>query len=60
MTELMEKLPKGEKKRIEQEERRGERLELKEMQQNLWKTWRGAKKNLKERIKIPREDAKLE
>ena len=39
--ELLTKLPRDERERIVMEERRQERLALKEIEENLWKKWRG-------------------
>ena len=60
ITMLLEKIPKSEAQRIEEEVRRAEKLELREVKENLWKKWRGKAKVLDNKTKIPKETDKLD
>ena len=41
---MMKKLPDREREILEMEERKFKKLELQEIKQNLWRKWRGRKK----------------
>ena len=58
--ELLEKLPKNEKEKLELEMRKRERKEYIEMKQNLWRKWRGEQTVLERKEKIPTEMEKID
>ena len=60
ITEMLTKIPKVEAERIEQEVRKGEKLELQEMKKNIWKKWRGKNKIMERKVKIPTEEEKID
>ena len=57
---MLQKLPVGEKRKIEEEVKREERRELKEVKGQVWKRWRN-RKDLRGMVeKMPKEEEKVE
>ena len=60
ITEMLERIPKEEARRLEEEMRKEEKLELQMMRRNMWKKWRGKNEINERKIKIPTELEKVE
>ena len=60
INDMLETIPKVEAERIEMEIRNREKIELKEIKENLWKRWRGKKRISGNKTKIPKEADKLQ
>ena len=60
ISDMLETIPKVEAERIEMEIRNREKIELKEIKENLWKKWRGKKRISENKTKIPKEADKLQ
>ena len=57
---MFESIPKTEAKKIEDELRKEDVRELREMKANLWRKWRGKSKIMENKIRIPTELEKLD
>ena len=57
ITDLLQKIPGVERDKLEKETEEEEKAQLREIQENLWKNWRGRKREGK--VKIPTDDEKI-
>ena len=60
ITEMFNSIPKTEATKIEDEMRKEDIRELREMKANLWRKWRGKRKVMENKIRIPTEVEKLD
>ena len=61
ITEMLQMIPKEDAESIEEKMKSKEREELEEMKREMFKNWRGGKKDIKRmRMRIPNEEEKIE